>query len=110
MKTKTLITILTSLTILVITLIFLNNIFVTEPKKQQVIKEFKIETLKDSYTQCIEKEWKTYNSTWENNCLVKGLGENCVLPLYNSNLIEKTFKENKENCLEIYKLELNAIK
>ena len=79
--------------VLLVTLLILNNMFVTEPKRLQTSKEIKIDILK-----------------WENNCSLKGLGENCLLPMVNVNIIENSYKENKDSCLEIYKLELNAIK
>ena len=96
--------------VLLVTLLILNNMFVTEPKRLQTSKEIKIDILKDVYKQCNAIAYQTYNNTWENNCSLKGLGENCLLPMVNVNIIENSYKENKDSCLEIYKLELNAIK
>jgi hypothetical protein len=92
--------------VILITLVILGN----NQNNKQISKEIRLNISKNEYKACIVKAWEVYNSTWENNCLVKGLGENCSLPMVNVNSIEKTFKDNKDNCLEIYKLELNAIK
>lgn len=100
----------TIILIILVTLVILNNIFVEQPKRLQASKDIRIGLLKDIYQECNANAYQVYNATWENNCAVKNLGENCLLPMSNVNVIENTYKENKDNCLEVYKLELSAIK
>jgi hypothetical protein len=87
----------------------LNNTFVTEPRANQIRKDFKIETIKNEYRECNSKEEASYDSMWETSCSELEEGSNCTLPEDIAKTYTDILKEGKNVCLEVYKAELGAI-
>jgi len=77
--------------------------FVITPQKK-LDAEQKVESAKElKYTSCIADAGIAYDTYWENNCSLKGLGHNCLLTTEVANQINSSFKEDKNRCVTLYK-------
>ena len=88
----------------------LNRIFVIEPRNRTMAKSIKAELVRDDYVQCKLDAAKNYDHMWESSCMDLGEGTSCLLAPDTANTYNGILEKANDNCLEIYKLELGAIK
>lgn len=62
----------------------------------------KVEKNRILLNSCLEDVDKSYNSNWQSLCKSSGKEENCGLPTYDVERVDKIKKENKEECFRKY--------
>lgn len=78
-------------------------------KQEQLAKEKEVDRLttekeanKKDLEHCLLKVKLAAANFWQEECESMGRGEDCRLPEYNANRIDKSLKEDEENCFRKY--------
>lgn len=79
-------------------------------KRAEQKKEIQILTIETKYENCINKAEWDYVNRWEQHCKDIGEKPNCRIALATANAYDKDLENSKNQCFDVYKLELGLVK
>ena len=56
-----------------------------------------------NYEVCLSKARDSYSSNWDTQCIANGKANDCTLSKFIADDIEKSWDEDKKNCVTMYK-------
>lgn len=65
-------------------------------------EEMRLIGRKSELQECTVEAWDRYSATWDGECLSRGMGEGCILPLYAAEATNGVLKNDKDNCIKLY--------
>lgn len=96
-------------TFVILALVF--EIFIVIPGQKLAFEKEKEMSLKiqriiaeGDYADCKQSAFSDYDFSWKSACKSRKLGEDCMLPTNQAQVLDKTLAEAKSDCLEVYKL------
>jgi len=80
------------------------NIKSTDIKRAELNKKAEEIKREENLEACFLQAELNYNSNWSANCKMEGKKEDCdTLKKYNAEVVEQARKEEKDNCIKLYK-------
>ena len=79
-------------------------------KRAEQKKEIQKLTIETKYENCTNKAEWDYVNRWEQHCKDIGEKPNCRIALATANAYDKDLENAKNQCFDVYKLELGLIK
>lgn len=76
-------------------------------REQKEANDSKESKRKERYISCLDLAYENYRDGWEQDCKRNGYdnrGPNCSLPKYNADSWNKGYKEDRDQCLDEFKL------
>ena len=110
-KTKTLVIIIIAIRVLALGLLYNRQKTLekdkraTEARLERVMQEKEAQEEKEKQLDlCLLRAQLNYSNFWERECEGLGRGEDCRLPRYNADRVDRIMKEAKDECYRRYKI------
>lgn len=97
------ITVIIAIVIIAFAYIYVENKKISYQETLRIQKETKQKNAKIEYAACMDVAYSDYKANWKNHCKKRGLKDNCSLPSYNADTIEKWRTNSENECMEKFK-------
>lgn len=102
MKTKIIVgVILTGISLLVVYALYQNMVVI--PRQELAYKMYQDMQKQVNFNECIEKADSDYSYNWDAQCQANGKDKDCTLTRTIADDVAESWKENKKNCVTMYK-------
>ena len=97
------------LTVVIVAFIFViggitavNKLNANKIERQKNVRLYEIEQER-KYDVCQENAWASYRLSWKNECIFRGLIDDCGLPVRFADSLDETREKAISSCIKMYK-------